>query len=356
MTDGMKEIIADFERSMEGTPDYALHAIGLAELALRKKDKLQALELARKALAAACGNAEVLSRATALLTSLVPGYHVPMMNDARRNAVWDRALRDAIRPGMHVLEIGTGGGMLALMAARAGAAKVTTCERDPIVAAIAREIVERNGYGDRIEIVGKGSQDIGPDDLAQPADLLFCDIFGDRLLDFDPLPALADARRLLVPGAPVIPATGSIRVALADWGDYTRRCLADRAADFDITPFAEFASAGLSIAIGDPRLTVRSTDAEAFHFDFGAATHPHNGQVELELEINAPGPVNGIVQWIRLELGGGCVHESRPVPGAVSFSSPRYSPMRRPVLLDRGDRFRVAASFRGKHLTVWPAQ
>jgi hypothetical protein len=174
MTDGMKEIMADFEGSMEGKPDYALHAIGLAELALRKKDELQAFELARKALAGACGNAEVFSRASELLGSLVPGYHVPMMNDARRNAVWDRALRNAIRPGMHVLEIGTGGGMLALMAARAGAAKVTSCERDPIVAAIAREIVERNGYGDRIEIVGKPSQAIRVDDLAPPADLLFC--------------------------------------------------------------------------------------------------------------------------------------------------------------------------------------
>jgi len=348
--------MADFERSMEGKPDYALHAIGLAELALRKKDELQAFELARKALAAACGNAEVFSRASELLGSLVPGYHVPMMNDARRNAVWDRALRNAIRPGMHVLEIGTGGGMLALMAARAGAAKVTSCERDPIVAAIAREIVERNGYGDRIEIVGKPSQAIRVDDLAPPADLLFCDIFGDRLLDFDPLPALADAQRLLVPGAPVIPATGSIRVALAHWEDYGRRCRADHAADFDITPFADFASACRPIAIGDPSLRVCSTDAEAFHFDFGATTHPRSGRVELELEITSSGPVNGIVQWIRLELGSDCVHESRPIPGAVSFSSPRYSPMRRPLLLDRGDRFKVAASFRRKHFAVWPAQ
>ena len=49
---------------------------------------------------------------------------------ARAITAYDAALRRAIRPGCRVLEIGTGSGLLAMMAARAGAAQVVTCERN----------------------------------------------------------------------------------------------------------------------------------------------------------------------------------------------------------------------------------
>ncbi len=155
-----------------------------------------------------------------------------MMNDARRNETWDKALRAAIRPGMHVLEIGTGAGMLALMAARAGAQKVVTCEIDEVPAALARELAARNGYADRISVITKRSQDLKLGvDLERPADLLFCDIFADDFFDFDPLTAIADARkRLLAPDARTVPAAGGVRYALAHHSDYRRSYHADQAA------------------------------------------------------------------------------------------------------------------------------
>jgi type III protein arginine methyltransferase len=205
------QMISAFLLGIEGQPGYARNLVGLAEVVLDKKEELRAFELARKALHEASGDPEVEIRARALLGALLPGYHIRMMNDTRRNDAWDRALGRAIRPGMHVLEIGTGAGMLALMAARGGAEKVTTCESNPVAAAMAREICERNGYGSAINVVPKGSHDvILGTDLGRPADLLFCDIFTDNMLGFDPLPALADARnRLLTTGAPVVPAFGS---------------------------------------------------------------------------------------------------------------------------------------------------
>ena len=48
--------------------------------------------------------------------------------------------------------------------------------------------------GESIEVIGKRSDALAVGvDLERPADLLFCDIFGDSFFDFDPLPALADA-------------------------------------------------------------------------------------------------------------------------------------------------------------------
>jgi type II protein arginine methyltransferase len=352
------EAISGFLTAIEKTPNRAQNLIGLAELAVSKKERLRAFDLARRALRDSSRDSGVEMRARALLGSLLPGYHARMMNDDRRNRAWDQALRRAIRPGMHVLEIGSGAGMLALMAARAGAGRVITCEKDPVAAAIAREICERNGYGSRIEIVPKRSQDLAIGaDLERPADLLFCDIFADTLLGFDPLPALTDARnRLLAASAPVIPGAGVIKAALARWEGCAAACRADRAAGFDISGFADLLRPSVTVAIGDPGMSVCSAEVEVFRFDFGMASHPDSGRKALNLQADRDGIVDGVVQWIRLELDSETSLEARPEPGARFFSSPRFWPFPRAVEMRRGETIRIIAEYEdGARLWIWPA-
>jgi protein-L-isoaspartate(D-aspartate) O-methyltransferase len=62
-----------------------------------------------------------------------------------------------VAPGERVLEIGTGSGYQAAVLAELGC-RVTSIEREPTLAASARERLERLGYGDRVEVrVGDGS-------------------------------------------------------------------------------------------------------------------------------------------------------------------------------------------------------
>ena len=352
----IEAMIASFEGVMVARPDYPIRMIGLAEVVARKKQPFRAFELCRKALAAGIGDAEVAFRARRLLSSLVPGYHVPMMNDTRRNVAWDSALRRAIHPYTCALEIGTGGGMLALMAARAGAKKIITCERDPILASVAREIVERNGFADRIKIISKPSAQLLPgEDVEVPADLLFCDIFADDLFDFEPLTALADARRRLTkPDAVIMPAAGAIRLALANWESYAAAWHIDHAMGFDLTPFADFVPPSIRVLIGDVHLKLRSEEAEAFRFDFASLTQPAEGRLELALVAAENAEVNGIAHWIRLELDADTVLQARPEHEAVSFSSPYFWPWPEPVYMRRGETLRVAVAHDGKRLMIWP--
>jgi type II protein arginine methyltransferase len=297
----------------------------------------------------------VAARSHRLLASLLPGYHIPMMNDARRNVAWDAALRAAIRPGMHVLEIGTGAGMLALMAARAGAARVVTCERNPVAAALARDLVVRNGYADRIEVIVKPSRDleIGTD-LDRPADLLFCDIFGDKLLDFDPLPALADARRrLLAPGAPVVPARGKLRVAMANWGNYARAAHIGSAAGFDLTPLVNFAVRALAVDVGNPAIRLLSRPQDVLAFDFAASSHPSTGRGAVRSEGIIAGQANGIARWIRLELDDGIALEACPEPDAVFFSRLNFCPLIEPIPTAQDQDFIIETAFRGTLVETW---
>jgi type II protein arginine methyltransferase len=350
-------LIATFEHALEGRPGYAVGLIGLAELVAGKHEPVKAYQLARKALEAAPDDAELVVRARQLLHGLAPGYHVPLMNNAARNAAWDAALRRAIGPQTRALEIGTGAGMLALMAARAGARKVTTCERSPLLALLAAEIAERNGYADRIEVIAKPSDrlEMGVD-LDAPADLLFCDIFGDNLFDFGPLAAVADARRRLCrPDARVVPAACSVRVALADFERYGVVGRIETAAGFDLTPFANFAPARLPTAVGEPGLTLLSAPEDLFGFDLAAPDLPQSGRREVTLVASADAVATGVVHWLRLQLDEETVLEARPAPGAASYARPRFWPFASPKAVRRGEPFRVAAAHTATSLSIWPA-
>lgn len=63
-----------------------------------------------------------------------------------------RLLERAVREGDRVLDVGTGSGILAIVAARLGAAEVRAVEADPWAAETARENVDRNGVAGRVTI------------------------------------------------------------------------------------------------------------------------------------------------------------------------------------------------------------
>ena len=100
------------------------------------------------------------------------------MNDDERNDAYLAALQSAITKDTHVLEIGTGSGLLSMMAARSGAEKVTTCEASPIIATTAKKIIATNGMAGTINVIAKKSNNVEVGvDLPRPADLLVSEIF-----------------------------------------------------------------------------------------------------------------------------------------------------------------------------------
>ena len=193
----------------------------LANILMSNDREARAVELARRALVLAPDDGEVKSIAGAVLRRLVPGWHFSIVRDEARNRAYDEALRRNVRPGMQVLEIGAGSGLLAMMAARAGAAEVTSCEANGAVAATAAEIVEANGFADRVTIVAKHSRDLEVGrDLDRPADLLVSEIVSNDILGQDVLGCMENVLgRLTRAGACIIPSHGAIRVALAHYGE-----------------------------------------------------------------------------------------------------------------------------------------
>lgn len=333
---------------------FSHRLIRAAQRAAAQGYPIYAYDFCRQAQTLADGDEEIAFAVRECVSGLVPGYHLALINDARRNEAWDRALRRAMRPAMRVLEIGTGTGMLAMMAARAGA-RVTTCEAHPVVAHLARELIARNGFAERVDVICKNSLrlELGKD-LAEPAELVFCDNFSDTMFSFDPLQSLADARRrLLRPAAPTVPAAAAVRVALADWQTYWSMCHAESSCDFDVSPAAIFAPGSLDVKVGDPTLTLLSGAYDGFRIDLMAESPPPSGRVRLLIEATRDGTLNGIVHWNRLELDEETVLEVPPEPGVRYFSNLRFFPIIPPRQLHAGEVVIVYGRYEGTKMSFW---
>jgi protein arginine N-methyltransferase 1 len=98
-------------------------------------------------------------------------YHVPMLLDQHRMDAFEQAIADVVQPGMHVLDLGAGTGVLSFFAAQRGAT-VTAVEREPIVLAAARSALAHAGE-EKITLVHADAREFVPD---EPVDVVLCEM------------------------------------------------------------------------------------------------------------------------------------------------------------------------------------
>lgn len=251
---------------------------------------------------------------TSTVSRLVPQWHAPMMNDAVRNDAYEAALRRAVGPDTHVLEIGTGAGLLALMAAAAGAKRVTTCEMAPAVAAAAADIVAANGLSDRVTVIARRSDALdAAADLGGRADVLVSEILSSELLSEGVLPSVEDAcARLLKPGGTVIPRAGSLRCALVGGTFLENHFDTDVIKGFQVRRFRRLVARRAYLQAGAADCTRLSAVFEPFRFDLTGRTWTAPGQCRVPVPVTADGRCLGVLQWIRLEMDAHTVFENDP--------------------------------------------
>lgn len=111
-----------------------------------------------------------------------------MLHDHERNDKYFHALKKAIDKihergeRAHVLDIGTGTGLLSMMAVKCGADSVVAVEAFRPMADCAERIIESNGMADLIQIIKKRSTDLREEDLPQRANILVTEVFDTELI------------------------------------------------------------------------------------------------------------------------------------------------------------------------------
>lgn len=325
----------------------------LAAKAAEAGEHARARAVAGKALALAPSDPEIAAIANAVIAAETPLWHFHMMRDAQRNAAYEAAIVRAIRPGMRVLDVGAGSGLLAMMAVRAGAASVVSCEMDGAIADVAREIVARNGFADRITILNCHSGEIDADrDLGGPVDLVVSEIIGKDVVCERVLPSLRDvAQRLLKPGGQMIPLAAEVRVALAYWTGYEDIPALPDQCGFDLTPFNRLQPSRWSTNVGDRRLALRSEDGALMRFDLASGGLADvTGAVPLAA---SGGPVNGVIQWAGIQLDESGWFENRPAHGAWSSWACQFFPFARTIDTRAGQSVRVGGRVVSDRLRIW---
>ncbi|KAH8253267.1 hypothetical protein KR032_004540 [Drosophila birchii] len=112
-----------------------------------------------------------------------------MLHDWERNQKYFAALRKTIGEmrsagrEVHVLDIGTGTGILSMMALEAGADTVTACEAFLPMANCAAKILAANGAGDKVRLIRKRSTEILiGEDMPRRANLLVAELLDTELI------------------------------------------------------------------------------------------------------------------------------------------------------------------------------
>jgi hypothetical protein len=238
-----------------------------------------------------------------------------------------------------------------MMAARAGADEVISCERRPAVAHGARSVIACNGLEDRVKVVGKASTDleIGVD-MAGPADVLLWDNLANNLIGLGALPAIEDAmRRLVKPGGQVIPASCAIMAALAEDRKFEERRLG-QVEGFDLSPFNALARPVYTLGTTAPELMIRSRATTLFEFDFQCGGPFPPGRTSNQV-TGTGGRANGVVQWLDFSLDDHEVYQPGPGAPARAFGL-EFHPMA-PFEATAGAAFVINASHDRDHLHIW---
>ena len=128
--------------------------------------------------------------------------HIRMLNDRQRTKSFMNAIRETVKKGDVVLDIGTGTGILAITAAMSGAKHVYAAESSGF-SDIAQSNFEKNGFKDRITVLQGLSTNL---DIPEKADVLVSEMIGNEPLGENILEIFSDSiKRHLKKNFRVIP-------------------------------------------------------------------------------------------------------------------------------------------------------
>lgn len=265
--------------------------------------------------------------------SLVLDEHRAYLADTPRLDAFDAALRALVRPGDIVLDLGSGTGILGLLACRAGARRVYAIEMGSI-AELARDIARANGFGERFIAVQDVSTRIT---LPEPVDLIVMDAAGRFGFDGGGVETLSDARRrFLKNDGRIIPGAITLSVAPCDAADA-----------IDHIAFWSRPVHGLSFAAastiarntGYPRRIaaheLAAAPADIAAFDPSRQTAPFTGRASCRVDRQTI--VHGIAGWFTAALAPGVTLTN--APGAPHRIDRRnvFLPLSEAVAVEPGD-------------------
>jgi protein arginine N-methyltransferase 1 len=243
-----------------------------------------------------------------------PFVQEDMLLDKLRCDAYREAIRRTVKPGDVVVDLGAGTGLLSFFALQAGARHVYAIEMTGI-ADVAAELIEANGFRDRVTLVRKLSNRAR---LPEHCDVLVTETLSAFCFDAEnTIEFVADAReRFLKPGGRIIPESADTFLLPFSSEAFGPGRMLARFSDLDYRPFIKrlFSEYRLVRASGKPFLAL-SDPAFCYHVDFHKDTQ-NPGISFTPFRVTADGRLDGFLGWFEARLCDG-----------VTLSNTPYSPL-----------------------------
>lgn len=263
------------------------------------------------------------------------GY-AAMLKDRVRVQAYASAMQSAITRDSVVLDIGSGPGYFALLAARQGARRVYAIEPSNVIQ-IGRQAARDHGLDDRIEFIQGLSTET---DLPEPADVVVSDLRGIVPLFGDHLPSIIDAReRLLAPGGVLLPARDHIYLAPVEAPALYRQGEQPWLTNVHDLSMQE----GWRLWVNSPsKQYLEETNLLAppllwETLDYAALTETRRFGQPLAFDVGTPGTVHGLLLWFDTELIQDVGFSNRPGTGDKLYGQ-LFFPLENPLSLGAGTR------------------
>jgi Ribosomal protein L11 methyltransferase (PrmA)/Arginine methyltransferase oligomerization subdomain len=259
--------------------------------------------------------------------------HGAMISDRIRQNAYAQALRQAIRPGSVVVDLGTGTGIFAVLACQLGASRVFAIESDAVIQ-VAREIAAANGCADKIEFFEDLSTRVT---LPAHANVIVSDLHDVLPLFLRNILSIADARRrFLAPGGVLIPRKDTVWAAVVE----AKQAYAGIVGPWEHNVLGQDAGAGRRLVVnGNYKVYLAAEQLLSrpqlwATLDYATVENP-DFRGRLQWSIERAGTGHGIAAWFDAELGEGVSFSNAPGAPRTIYGS-LFFPWLRPVLLTPG--------------------
>ncbi len=133
-----------------------------------------------------------------------------MLSHRSRLAKFNKAIQMLVTEDSYVVDIGAGTGVLAFMAARAGARRVTGIDINGCSVEYAKRAAQENQLDDVVEFRNLHFSDFSPD---TPANIVICEMLSAVMLVEQQIPASRHAvQRILAPNGAILPQRATVYV------------------------------------------------------------------------------------------------------------------------------------------------
>jgi len=217
-------------------------------------------------------------------------HAVNLLSQKSRVNKFSRAINEFVTADSIVFDIGTGTGILAFLAAEAGAESVIGIDVSQQNIEYARRASKINGWEDRVKFIHAHYDEFIPD---MKADIIICEMLSSMLLVEQQIPAMLRAKgRLLSKNGRIIPKSTTV-YAVPVQSEYMMNRFQVENLEFPKMP----QSVGGLDEVDD------LADMEVlFHVDYGDLNTEFHISEELSFEVIRDGVVHGIVGMFEAEL------------------------------------------------------